>query len=217
MTFPVRPLILLLLSASWASAELTFAQFEVNAAIPDNDAAGLLNTQTVTSDITSIESITVTLNITGGWNGDLYAYVAHESGLAVLLNRVGKTSGNEFGSASSGFTVTFSDTALNGDIHTGSFASGTPITGIWAPDARTASPTSVTDASSRTAFLSTFHGLPASGTWELFVADVSGGDTSYLESWSMEISGSAGEVIPEPSAMLPLAALFATALWRRRR
>ena len=32
----------------------------------------------------------MTLNLSGGWNGDLYAYLVHNSGFAVLLNRVGR-------------------------------------------------------------------------------------------------------------------------------
>ena len=31
----------------------------------------------------------MTLNLTGGWNGDLYAYVQYGSGFTALLNRVG--------------------------------------------------------------------------------------------------------------------------------
>lgn len=215
----MRPLLILIASASLASAELSFSQlFTVNSSIADNNLTGLLNSQTITTDITSISSVSVTLNVSGGWNGDLYAYVAHETGLAVLLNRVGKTASNPDGSGSSGFSVTFSDAALNGDIHTGSFTSGNPISGIYAPDARNVSPLTVTDGSARTAFLSSFNNLPASGRWDLFVADVSGGDTSYLQSWQLSITGtSTGETIPEPSTIFPVAALCAAALLRRRR
>src|SRR5207245_1018581 len=65
------------------------ASYSVNSPIPDNDASGLSSTVMFASpQISSIETMNVTLNITGGFNGDLYAYLTHGSGSAVLLNRV---------------------------------------------------------------------------------------------------------------------------------
>ena len=37
--------------------------------------------------VDEIESVTVNLNFTGGWNGDLYAHLVHGSGFLVLFNR----------------------------------------------------------------------------------------------------------------------------------
>jgi hypothetical protein len=153
--------------------------------------------------------------MSGGWNGDLYAYLAHDSGFTILLNRIGSTSDDPFGSGSSGFAVTFGDDW--DDIHTGSFSDGDPITGFFSPDARNVSPYSVTDNSSRTAFLSSFIGLSGSGLWELFVADLSGGDVATLDSWKLDIAGTTAAAVPEPSSILPLAALFAAAVCRRQR
>lgn len=213
----MRFLLLLLLSAAPASAELFYSQlFTVNAAVPDNNIGGLLSSKNITTDITSITSVQLTLNMSGGWNGDLYAYLAHDSGFAVLLNRIGSTSEDPFGSGSSGFSVTFADDF--DDIHTpGFFNDGDPVNGFFAPDGRNISPFSVTDASARTAFLSSFTGLAGSGTWELFIADVSGGDVSTLDSWRLDISGTTADAVPEPSALLPLAGLLAAALCRRQR
>jgi len=212
----MRSLLLLLLSAPAASAELFFSQlFTVNKLVPDNSTTGLTSSQTINSDITSISSVQVTLNMSGGWNGDLYAYLAHDSGFTVLLNRIGSTSDDAFGSGSSGFNVTFGDDW--DDIHTASFSDGDPIVGYFSPDGRNVSPFSVTDNSSRTAFLSSFTGLAGSGLWELFVADLSGGDVANLDSWNLEIAGTTSTAIPEPSSILPLAGLFAAAVLRRQR
>jgi subtilisin-like proprotein convertase family protein len=227
----MRVLLFLLLSAASAPAAVTYSQlFTVNTVIPDNQIGGLLNTQTITTEITSITAVNVTLNMSGGWNGDLYVYLAHDSGFTVLLNRIGSTSGDIFGSGSSGFSVTFGDDW--DDVHTGAFDDGTPVSGFFSPDARNVSPFSVTDASNRTAFLSSFTGLNGGGTWELFLADVSGGDVTTLNSWGLEISGIAEDPpedppetptnntngsIPEPSVIVPFAALFVVALSRRQR
>lgn len=45
-------------------------------------------------------TITVTINLTGGWNGDLYAHLVHESGFSVLLNRTGRSLADPDGSGS---------------------------------------------------------------------------------------------------------------------
>jgi len=224
----MRSLLLLGLLTAAASAELTFSQLvTVNKVVPDNQTGGILSSTIITSDIASITSVQLTLNMSGGWNGDLYAYLAHESGFAVLLNRIGSTSSDPFGSGSSGFAVTFGDDW--DDIHTASFPDGAPVTGFFSPDGRTASPFAVTDASERTAFLSSFVGLGASGLWELFIADLSGGDLSTFQSWQLDLAGTSFastsdpsdppdlSAIPEPSAILPFAALFAAALCRRQR
>jgi hypothetical protein len=42
----------------------------------------------------TITDVNVGLQLSGGWNGDLYAYLVHSSGFAVLLNRVGRGTGN---------------------------------------------------------------------------------------------------------------------------
>ena len=168
-----------------ASAQTTL-DWTSGLAIPDNNPVGLADTRTVSIDpslvITGLE---VRLETSGGWNGDLYASLVHDSGFTVLLNRVGKTSLNPAGSASSGFDVTFTDSAAT-DIHTGIGANGL-VTGTWQPDARTADPSVVTDLSTRGAFLSSFNEVPVNGSWTLFLADNAAVDTSTLVGWGLTI------------------------------
>ncbi len=89
-------------SSSFAAT--TWSQiWNITTAIPDNDDVGFADTRTINvPDITEIESVTVGLNFTGGWNGDLYAYLVHGSGFAVLLNRPGRSVGAPDGSATVG-------------------------------------------------------------------------------------------------------------------
>jgi subtilisin-like proprotein convertase family protein len=163
----------------------------VDIAIPDGNPVGVATPLTVADPSgAAIEDVSVTLSISGGYNGDLYGYLVFQptSGpakMAVLLNQIGTSPTDAFGSAGSGFSsVTLSDNGTaNGDIHN---ATGTP-SGTWLPDQyQTAGGVNSLD--------STFGGVSADGTWTLFLADLSaGGGTSELTSFVTDIS-----VVPEP-------------------
>jgi hypothetical protein len=168
------------------------------------------DTRQVTSDIASITAVTVTLRIAGGWAGDLFAYVVHNSGYAVLLNRIGRSTSNLFGNSASGLQVTFADGAPT-DIHLAP-NSATALTGNFQPDGRTADPNVVLDTSLRSAMLSTFNGLAASGSWTLFVADMSPGSEATVQSWELQITGT----VPEPTVTV-LSVWSACLLCLRRR
>lgn len=183
--------------------------FTVNGAVPDNNPIGRSDTREIASEVTSITKVSVQVTLTGGWAGDMYAYLAKGTGFAVLLNRPGKSLAEVAGSGVSDFSVTFRDDAAF-DIHTAIPSSGS-VSGFFQPDAREADPDDVLDSSPRTAFLSSFQGLDANGDWTLFVTDVSGGDVMTLESWSLTIEG-----VPEPGTAT-LVALAAVGLFRRRR
>src|ERR1035441_7780593 len=57
--------------------------------IPDNNPSGVAYGLSFAATGLQISDIKVTLDISGGWNGDLYAYLSHGSSYSVLLNRVG--------------------------------------------------------------------------------------------------------------------------------
>lgn len=193
--------------------------------IPDASAAGLARTVSVIAPGQSVLDVNLTLTLAGapaGWNGDLYAWLRHESGaLSVLLNRPGRTAANPDGYADNGLLdVTFDD-AATADIHlyqqTWAESPG-PLGGVWQPDARLADPAFVADGSPRTAFLDAFNGGSADGDWTLFLADLSGGGQLRLEHWRLEIITA---VIPEPAAfagatVLGLIGLAGARIIRRR-
>ena len=91
--------------------------FPVNLAVPDDNPVGLASTVTVSTPIQVLTNLQVTLNITNGWNGDLYAYLVHDSGFVVLLNRPGKSAARPFGYGDPGFNVTF-DGGVTNNVHT---------------------------------------------------------------------------------------------------
>lgn len=205
-------IIALFLLASVAGAATTWTgAWTVSTAIPDNDDAGFTDTIAFDNlDLTDIVSVSVALHFTGGWNGDLFVYLAHDTGFAVLLNRPGRTATALDGAASLGLNITLRDDAEL-DIHTAIPMSGGPVTGTYQPDGRAADPLLVLNTSPRTEMLSSFSGLNPNGTWTLFVADQSTGAVSTLQNWSLEIVA-----VPEPSAALALLASSALLLRRRR-
>lgn len=189
----------LVAAACAAPAAFYSDTFTVNQAIPDGNPTGWSDTRNVSffDSGWQITDVNVTLNVSGGYNGDLYAYLTHSSGFAVLLNRVGKGTGSSFGYANSGFNIVLDDQAA-ADIHLYQTVGGYSITGgaDWQPDGRYISPLSSNatfDSASRDKLLSQFNGLDANGNWTLFFADLSGGATSTLVSWGLEITA-----VPEP-------------------
>jgi hypothetical protein len=192
-----------------AQASVVFGgDWGVNTAIPDGNPVGIAVSQTFSNPFNGfITGVNVDLNLTGGFNGDLYGYLAYQdangdTATEILLNRVGTSPSNPFGSSGSGFDVTLSDSGtVNGSIHN---AAGNP-TGTWLAD-------------SANMLNGTFGGLSAQGTWTLFLADLSvGGGTETLNSWGLQITA-----VPEPAQTGLLAAggmlaLLALRLLDRRR
>ena len=199
----------------------TFTTFggQPSLAITDGSGSGVSDLRRLSSSITSIGSLTVSLNISGEFNGDLYAYLRHDSGFSILLNRPGRTADSPSGYGDSGLNITLSDFATR-DIHSyGAVvtpAAGSPLTGFWQPDGRNVDPSMVLDSTARTATLSSFTGLSASGDWTLFLADMQSGGTSALESWSLEFFAP-GLSVPEPYQyrLVVGAGLIGFVVWRR--
>jgi len=174
-----------------------FSSTQLNQAIPDGTPVGYAHTLTVSGMDSSLVSVSVGFQISGGWNGDLYAYLTHGDTLVVLLNRPGRTAGNAFGYGDSGFNITLG--SQGPDIHDYQTV-GTGYPGAignpnysWSADGRNVNPNTVTTESSRTTSLIDYTGMDPNGAWTLFFADMSGGSTSTLGGWSLNI-----EAVPEP-------------------
>lgn len=206
------PLFVLLLGVGSATAATIVTEtfsLSTSAVIPDNDLSGLVQTITPSTSIDSVNSITLTLNTTGGWNGDMYAYLWHDGVLSVLINRPGRTTATPDGSATSGMTLTLADSAAT-DLH---LASGA-LSGTFQPDGRDIHPLSALDTSPRTDALADFASHPATGDWRLYIADVAAGGEATLTSWSLSITGPTS--VPEPSSAMLGLGVLGLALRRRR-
>ena len=188
--------------AALAQTNYSFT-FPVNEAVPDGNPSGLALTPDLTGVGGIITNLTVSLDISGGYNGDLYAYLrGPNGGFAVLLNRFGVTSGDASGYSDTGFDVTFADSAAANIHFYQSLAydlnGNGQLTGTWQPDGRAIDPLSspsLFDTTPPTALLNSFDGTDPEGTWTLFLADLSSGGQSTVVNWSLNF-----ETVPEPSA-----------------
>lgn len=179
-------------SAGWANGNV----------IPDNNASGWTDTRTfgLTPGYEMVNNtLTVALNLSGGWNGDLYAYLVNsDGGFAVLLDRVGP--GN-YGYGTSGMNVWLTDVTLGvlGNID----STATPSAGgLYSRDGHAGS-------------LASFNGYNnPSSTWTLFVADRSGGGVTTVENWGLQM-----EIVAVPEVETWIAAALAGtfgAFWLNR-
>ena len=132
----------------------------MNTAIPDGNPVGVTFHGNSVSDIpggSTVGGLTVDLNISGGYNGNLYAYLVAPNGtLVMLLNQPGVTGGNPFGYAGSGLNVTLSDAAVGAASRTTAETAGSVVFGNLSGGG---------DA------WRIFNGSAADGTWTLFFAD----------------------------------------------
>jgi len=154
--------------------------------IPDGNPVGASFTGTydqATSGAT-VSGLTLDLSISGGYNGNLYAYLVAPNGtMVVLLNQPGVTGGNPFGYAGSGLNVTLTDATTIG---------GNPVTGVQTTAETPGQLFSGTYNAAGT--LGTFNNSSANGNWTLFFADMTpGGGQAQLTGWSLDITA-----VPEP-------------------
>jgi hypothetical protein len=187
--------------------------------IPDGNPSGWLDSHEVSGlgSGLSITDVRVGLNITGGWNGDLYGYLRYEPAgggagtLLVLLDRVGQP-GINGGYGNTGFAVTLSDAGAHPIENYQNYAYTTTgsgqVQGTWQANDGAATFGGVGG---------TFTGLDPNGIWSLFFADRSGIDQSQVVNWSLQI-----DAVPEPTtwALLGFGAVFgatgALRWWRNR-
>lgn len=193
----------LVLSAQGALYEFSGTPFQT---IPDNNPSGVAYSFNFAETGLQVTDVSVSFTLSGGYNGDQYAYLSHGSSLLVLVNRVGVangTSGSQlynYGYSGSGFSnITLSDAGA-GNLHNygGSTLNSLPAAGgTYKADGQTASPlmapTGFSAGGGTATFASTFVGTDPNGSWTLFFADASGGSTGTLDSWSVDITA-----VPEP-------------------
>jgi hypothetical protein len=158
-------------STNWNSG------FANSGVVPDNNFSGWSDTRTVsTMPAGTFSGLSVNLELSGGWNGDLYAYLVHSTGFSVLLDRVGQgvsgVSASGYGDA--GMNVTLAGTGTSIHQYGGNSTFTAAPTGTWMTD---------NTSGSLASFLST----SPNGTWSLFVADLSGGSVTTVQSWGLQM------------------------------
>jgi hypothetical protein len=131
-----------------------------------------------------LTSIQVSLNISGGINGNLYSYLVAPNGtlFVVLLNRPGVVAGsNPFGNTQAGMNITLAEggTAVtaSSDLSSGTYEVPTADGNNMLNFGSVGSP-----------------GVNPNGIWTLFFADtVAGGGNETLNGWNLDITA-----VPEP-------------------
>jgi hypothetical protein len=170
-----------ILVAVIASSALAGVSARAGVIIPSGDPIGITQTMTLSGQGAFIDDVTVSIQISGGNNGDLYGYLSYDGQIVTLLNRPGVSGSNPLGFTGSGFNITLNDGAFN-NINTTPETPGGLVTGAFnAPGGSLA-------------FESAFDGLNPNGTWTLFLANEGGGPSSELVSWSISINA-----VPEPT------------------
>ena len=147
-----------------------------NPTILDGNPVGTWNTMSLSGLGTGLSGLTVTLNVSGGVNSGLYAYLVHDGVLAVLLNRPGVSAGTPLGNLSSGFNTSYTTLDANNTV--------SPL----------AAAAAFTGSGPATSLATTFGSTSLNGDWTLFFADVvNGGGNATLTGWSLDITA-----VPEP-------------------
>ena len=172
--------------------------------VPDDNLSGWSDTRTVSAiPAGTFTSLAVNLQLSGGWNGDLYAYLAHNSGFSVLLDRVGTgVSGvSSFGYGDAGMNVTLAASGTSIHQYGGNSTFNATPTGSWMTDNTSGS-------------LGSFLSTNPNGTWSLFIADLSGGGVSMVQSWGLQM-----DIVAVPEVETWIAAALAGgfgAFWLNR-
>jgi len=192
--------------------------------LPDNNANGYSTTFTVNLE-NSITDISVALDITGGFNGDLYTYLVSPTGqMAVLLNRVGRSGSSAYGYSNTGFDITLATGSTQGNVHNyqnlgANYNLDGQLTGTWTADGRNLDPRSsgsLFSGTSPTLGLDNYIGADPYGVWTFFIADLSPGGQSTLQGITLNIM-----TVPEPQTWVMLGggmAVFCLCRsWRFRR
>ena len=176
--------------------------------VPDNSFSGWSDSRSVsTMPAGTLQGVAVDIQLSSGWTSDLHAYLVSGSGFAVLLDRVG-TPGLTIGYGAGTMTVTLADNGFNSQAITLILhGAGANASGMFNPDDNNAG-FATTGASGS---LGSFLGTSQNGTWSLFVADLSGGGVTTIQSWGLQM-----EIVPEPQTGTLALAGALVAFWLNR-
>jgi subtilisin-like proprotein convertase family protein len=197
----------LALTASWAQATLqpilNYTQNFGGGTILDGNPVGQVFTGNFNNAASwdQVVSLTVGLNVSGGYNGDLYAYLIAPNGTVMMLMNQPGVGVNGIGASGSGMNITLSSGNTGDGLlapNSGAIQNETSGAYLGNPGNQASA---VYSALGSLAFQTVSDaqnlgptGSAANGTWTLYFADVaSGGGNETLNSWTLNLA-----VVPEP-------------------
>ena len=188
---------LLVLSSALSRADYTFSGGD----IPQSNPVGMVSVGAVSGIAGRVTGMSLDLGVSGGFNGDLYAYLVapDQTTSAQLLG----TAGGNFDQIGSGYLITLGNTGAG--IQGVGQDWGTPVTGTYQP---------VVDLLG--AFGSYLTANGANGDWRLFIANQSNGGQSILSGWSLNFITTAAVPEPEQVAAISLLGLIGLLAWSHR-
>lgn len=149
--------------------------FDINASIPDDNAAGIGSSFTV-EEVGVVLDVRLVVEVTHTWVGDLIVELRNDAGTTLaVIDRPGVLGGGDNGCSGNDIDVLLSDDASQTiDDACLPEGGGIPaISGTLLP----ANP-----------FAGVFVGEPAAGNWRLRAIDANNGDMGTLVSWCLQLT-----------------------------
>ena len=170
---------LLSISGAPALGSSVNASGAINVAIPDNSAAGVATTLTVSGipANANVTGVNVLFNITHTWDGDMTMFLKSPNN--DVINLV-----NGRGGSADNFTNTVISSASAVSLATGV----APFTGTFAPDGSLVAVAPAGYTPTAATFPAFYASNPKNGTWGFAVRDNAGGDVGTILNWTLSIN-----------------------------
>jgi subtilisin-like proprotein convertase family protein len=166
----------------------------ISVSIPDGSLTGASSTLALSEGAGSIgasSTVSVTVNITHGWNSDLDIYLVGPGNCGTL-----ELSTDNGGSDDNYTNTVFVTPSAFPSITTGV----SPFTGSWTPEGTINTPADLASGVGGGTYAlpaSVLAGCPVNGTWALWVFDDDGAFAGTLTNWAIGISGAGGSYTHE--------------------
>lgn len=157
--------------AGTSSTTTVYSSGNISVPIPASGTSGSMTPQTINvSDTGTVTDVNVRVRLDHTWDADLNISLRGPNNVTIDLSSGNGGSADNYGSGANDCSGT--KTVFDDEAATAITAASAPFAGSFRPEVP----------------LSTFDGIPASGTWTLLIDDTAVGDTGTLGCWELEIT-----------------------------